>query len=97
MPYACGARSRNCRLIAAHVLPGAIVHADDAAWAHAEVLLLALLRSRDGARVLLPLFRLQTFSVGHADGAADARRPAGCSRADAVARAARLVYAVDSG
>jgi hypothetical protein len=69
-----------------------IVHAEDRVWPLAERMLLALMRSREGARVLAPLIRLQTLSIGRAD-TAD-----GCaSSAEAALRATRLLCNVDSG
>ena len=81
-----------CSAIAAHALPRVIVHAEDRVWPHAERMLLALMRSREGARVLAPLIRLQTLSIGRAD------TPDSCaSSAEAALRATRLLCNVDSG
>ena len=81
-----------CRAIAAHALPRVIVHAEDRVWPHAERMLLALMRSREGARVLAPLIRLQTLSIGRADA------PDCCaSSAEAALRATRLLCTVESG
>ncbi len=81
-----------CSAIAAHALPRVIVHAEDCVWPHAERMLLALMRSREGARVLPPLIRLQTLSIGRAD------TPDSCaSSAEAARRATRLLCNVDSG
>ena len=80
-----------CSAIAAHALPRVIVHAEDRVWPHAERMLLALMRSREGARVLAPLIRLQTLSIGRADA------PDCCaSSAEAALRATRLLCAVGS-
>ena len=80
-----------CRAIAAHALPRVIVRAEDRVWPHAERMLLALMRSREGARVLAPLIRLQTLSIGRADA------PDCCaSSAEAALRATRLLCTVES-
>ena len=80
-----------CSAIAAHALPRVIVHAEDRVWPHAERMLLALMRSREGARVLAPLIRLQTLSIGRADA------PDCCvSSAEAALRATRLLCTVES-